>query len=137
MLLEELQEERLSLKVITKSMMTQQEYATREPSRESRKMVQRFAKVRDIAVSLFSALCRGSCNCQCRTQHSAMAQFESRVVLTQRERRKLGQGRKEPTLFNIVLPLDGAMLQQALVNAIMDEEDAGNPGWQVFPSPTS
>ncbi|KAK3389729.1 hypothetical protein B0H63DRAFT_556836 [Podospora didyma] len=134
-LLEELQEERLSLKVITKSMITQQEYATREPSQESLKMVQRFAKVRDIAVSLFSALCRGSSNCQCRTQHSAMAQLESRVFKKQQERRKLDQGRREPTLFNIVLPLDGTVLQQALVNAVMDEEDASNPVCTMLPSP--
>ena len=122
MLLEELQEDRLSLKIITKGLKTQQEYATREPSRDAIKMVRRLTQVQALAASLFSALSKCSI-CTCRTKHSAMARLESQIP-TQEAWQKRRQ-RLEPTIFDIVLPLENSVFQQASVNAMVVDEDMG------------
>jgi adenosylcobinamide amidohydrolase len=121
-LLEEIQEDRLSLKVIIKGLKTQQEYTTREPSHDALKLATNLTQVQTIATSLFSALCRG-CTCPCQSKHRAMMRLESRVPL-QRKRRKVGKRPKEPVTFNLVLLIEAAVFQQALVNALVANEES-------------
>jgi hypothetical protein len=130
-LLEELQEDRLSLKIIIKGLKTQQEHVTREPSRDAIKMVRRLTQVQALAASLFSALSRCSA-CTCRTKHSVMAKLESRIP-TQGTWQKRGQ-RLEATVFDIVLPLEDFVFQQASVNAMVADENM-SLAWYVIRLP--
>ena len=124
MLLEELQEDRLSLKIIIRGLKTQQEYLAREPSRGAVRMARQLTRVQAMATSLFSALCRGQI-CPCRTKHSAMARLECRVSPQGRRSKLGGWSSDEPMTFDLVLPIEGPVFQQVLVNALSNEDDVG------------
>lgn len=122
-LLEDLKEDRLSLKLITKSLKAQQEFTARDPSHEAVKMARQLAQVRSVADSLFSGLCRG-CTCQCQTKHSAMTRLENRLrTAPEQKRRRLGNRPREPIAFSLLLPLSKAILQRASVMALLVDED--------------
>ncbi|KAM5341218.1 hypothetical protein ACJ41O_015327 [Fusarium nematophilum] len=63
-LLEELTEDRLSLKTIIKGIRTQQEFAAREPSHEAKRLATIFSQVQAGAKALFTTMCQG-CTCRC------------------------------------------------------------------------
>ena len=115
-LLEELHEDQLSFKIITKKLKSQQQFTDRSPSREAAKMARQLAQVRITADSLFSALCRG-CTRQCQTKHNVMTRLESRV----------GEPLAKNVAFNLVLPLSGAILQQARVKAHLTDPADSDP----------
>ncbi|KAK3352480.1 hypothetical protein B0T25DRAFT_606336 [Lasiosphaeria hispida] len=54
-LLEDLHDDRLSLKLITKALKDRQEFAARSPSRDAVKMARQLAQMQVKAISLFSA----------------------------------------------------------------------------------
>lgn len=114
-LVEELREDRLSLKTLIKSLKTQQEYLAREPSSDARRLAATFTEIRQTASSLFLAMCE-SCTCRCQRKHKIMIRLENRMP-TQRKRPKLVQKAKEPTTFDLVLGLDG-FFQEASLSAL-------------------
>ncbi|KAK0635957.1 hypothetical protein B0T17DRAFT_503454 [Bombardia bombarda] len=123
-LLEDLNEENLSLKVIISGLKAQQEHTAREPSHDAAKLATKLGQVQANAASLFSALCKGY-TCQCRSKHRAMIRLDSRVSL-QRERRQKGARAREPTTFNLVLPHEAELFQEALVIILEDDKDVSN-----------
>lgn len=125
-LLQELKEDRLSLQVVIKGLKTQREYMTLEPSRQATRMARRLTNVQAMATPLFSALCRSSA-CNCRIKHSVMTRLEGRL-LPQTQPRKLGKMAEEPPTFELVLPLEGPIFQQALVNALTIDNEFGSGG---------
>ncbi|KAK0732320.1 hypothetical protein B0H67DRAFT_640605 [Lasiosphaeris hirsuta] len=107
-LLEDLREDRLSLKEITNTLKSQKGFTARSSSHNVAKMVRQLAQVQSKAVSLFPALC-GGCTCRCQAKHRVMTRLERRL-----------EGRLKASLakdiaFRLVLPLNGpdAILQQA------------------------
>ena len=114
-LLEELREERLSLKAIIKGMKTQQEYAAREPSHDARRLATAFEKVQTSANSLFTAICQGL-TCKCQIGHKVMIRLDSRVPLQQR-RPKLVRKAHDSITFNLCFSVEDEALQEALQEA--------------------
>jgi len=117
-LLEELREDRLSLKVIIKRVTVQRRHASREPGHDAAAMARQLSGVREAAGSLFSALCRDDLACKCQTQHIPLVKLESRVLNRALDERKL----LSSTEFSLVITLERAIFPQALGSAI-DEED--------------
>lgn len=83
-------------------------------------MVRRLTQIQALAASLFLALSKYSA-CTCRPKHSAMARLESRIP-TQGAWQKRGK-KLEPTIFDIVLPFEDSVFQQASVNAMVVHEN--------------
>ncbi|KAF4961795.1 hypothetical protein FSARC_10091 [Fusarium sarcochroum] len=111
-LLQELNEERLSLKTIIKGARTRQEFSAREPSLEAKRLAFVFSQVQEGARSLFAAMCHG-CTCSCMASHTVLMQLKNRLP---QERERTMKTKKETTMFNLVFPLDGS-LQEASVKA--------------------
>ncbi|KAI1759181.1 hypothetical protein GGR53DRAFT_168286 [Hypoxylon sp. FL1150] len=125
-LVEELREDRLSLKTIIKGMRTQQEYASREPSHDAGRLAKIYAQVQINATPLFAAMCK-ICTCRRHTEHKILMRLDNRVPL-QREKLRLARKAKEDTTFSLVLKLEND-LQEALVKASQsaDDPDANIP----------
>ncbi|KAL1854331.1 hypothetical protein Daus18300_011517 [Diaporthe australafricana] len=113
-LLEELREDRLSLKTIIKGLKTQQEYFAKEPGHDAQKLAANFRKVQQTASSLFSAMCK-CCSCPCMPGHGLLLRLDNRVPI-QRVRAKVGRKADEPTTFSLFMGLEKS-LQEVSVNA--------------------
>ncbi|KAI1773628.1 hypothetical protein F4818DRAFT_452687 [Hypoxylon cercidicola] len=119
-LVEELREDRLSLKTIINSMRTQQEYALRQPSHDARRLTKIYAQVQINATPLFAAMCK-VCTCKCHDKHKVLMRLDNRVPV-QREKPRLV--RKTDTIFSLVFELEDH-LQEALVKASQSANDSG------------
>ncbi|KAF4467135.1 hypothetical protein FALBO_5994 [Fusarium albosuccineum] len=117
-LLEELTEDRLSLKTIIKGIRTQQEFAAREPSHEAKRLATIFSQVQTGAKALFAAMCHGC------------------TLPQQRERAILLMKRKQTTIFNLIFTLEGS-LQEALVKAAPLDEQPSSPARLTSATPVS
>jgi hypothetical protein len=114
-LLNELAEDRLSLKTIINGIKTQQEFATREPSRIAQRLAKTLSQVRFSAAALFAAMSK-SCTCRCLGGHTVMMRLDSRVPL-QAEKAKVGKRQhKESVEFDLIFVLERSF-QPALVHA--------------------
>lgn len=113
-LLEELREDRLSLKTIIKGLKTQQECLAKEPGRDAQKLAANFSRVQQTASTLFSAMCK-CCSCPCMTGHGLLLRLDNRVPI-QRVRAKKGKKADEPTTFSLFMGLEKS-LQEISVNA--------------------
>ncbi|KAI0457325.1 hypothetical protein F5B21DRAFT_464007 [Xylaria acuta] len=112
-LIEELSEDRLSLKIIIKGMKTQQDYTTRNPAGDSKRFAKLFARVQSNATPLYLAI-NDRCTCKCSSNHKVLMRLDNRIPL-QRAKPKLGRKLKEHTDFNLVLNLEDD-LQETHVN---------------------
>lgn len=114
-LLEELREDRLSLKTIIKGLKTQQEYHAKEPGRDAQKLAANFSRVQRTASTLFSAMCN-CCSCRCVTGHGLLLRLDNRVPTVHGERAKVGKREDEPTTFSLFIGLE-KYHQEVSVNA--------------------
>lgn len=119
-LVEELREDRLSLKTIIKGMRTQQEYASREPSHYAGRLAKIYAQVQTNATPLFAAICK-TCTCRWHSEHKVLMRLDNRVPL-QRETPRLARKAKEDATFSLVLRIEDD-LQEALVRASQPADD--------------
>ncbi|CAJ2507319.1 Uu.00g085050.m01.CDS01 [Anthostomella pinea] len=113
-LVEELKEDRLSLKVILKGTRTQHERAISNPSNDSRILAGALRKFQAYAKTLFGAMCR-SCACACQGEHKVLLQLHNRVMqpnTTKTPRVKP----PDAAAFNLIFDL-GDYLQEASVKA--------------------
>ncbi|KAJ0114903.1 hypothetical protein J7T55_004645 [Diaporthe amygdali] len=113
-LLEELRENRLSLKTIIKGLKTQREYLAKEPSHDAQRLAANFREVQQTASALFPAMCK-CCSCPCMTGHGLLLRLDNRVPI-QRVRAKVGKRADEPTTFSLFMGLEKS-LQEISVNA--------------------
>lgn len=120
-LVEELREDRLSLKTIIHSMRTQQKYALRQPSHAAGRLVKIYAQVQINATPLFAAMCK-VCTCKHHDKHKVLMRLDNRMPL-QREKPKLVHRTKEDTTFSLVFELEDH-LQEAFVKASQSADDA-------------
>ncbi|PTB66161.1 hypothetical protein BBK36DRAFT_1119335 [Trichoderma citrinoviride] len=116
-LVEELSEDRLSLKELIYSMKTQQEYTSRHPSDEAQKLANKLSRIQKHAAPLFEALRKG-CSCSCENKHRVFMKLDNRIPLKSGRRRKL----KDETEFSLLFDHQG-YLQETHVNV---REDDGN-----------
>ncbi|KAI1373035.1 hypothetical protein F4677DRAFT_235567 [Hypoxylon crocopeplum] len=119
-LVEELREDRLSLKTIVKGMKTQQEYTAKQPSHDAGRLAKIFAQVQSTATPLFAAVCK-VCICKCPSKHKVLMRLDNRVPL-HKERPKLGRKATEQTTFSLVFELE-EFLQEAIVKASQPADD--------------
>ncbi|KAI0105596.1 hypothetical protein F4776DRAFT_472572 [Hypoxylon sp. NC0597] len=119
-LIEELREERLSLKTVIKGMRTQREYTARQASHDSERLANIFGQVQTSATPLFAAMCK-VCTCNCPTRHNVLMRLDNRMHL-QKKRSIFKCKMKEQTTFNLVFEFED-YLQEALVKASEVEED--------------
>lgn len=113
-LVEELKEDRLSLKTIINGMRTQKEYVAGQPSQNAHRLAKALTQVQGYAKSLFMAMCR-SCKCGLRDQHRVLLQLHNRIPLSKGTPRPGEKGQSQTT-FHLVFDVDGD-LQEATVNA--------------------
>ncbi|KAK8087427.1 hypothetical protein PG994_002401 [Apiospora phragmitis] len=113
-LIEELNEDRLSLKTIIKGMRSQQEHTTNEPSKDSHKLANLLGQVQGHAQSLFSAVYR-SCECSCPRRHRVLLQLHNRIPPT-KVRRNASSRKTNPATFKLVVGM-GDVLLEAIVQA--------------------
>ncbi|TFA98047.1 hypothetical protein CCMA1212_010227 [Trichoderma ghanense] len=118
-LVEELSEDRLSLKELIDSMKTQQEYTSRHPSDDAQKLAKRLSRIQKHAAPLFEAMLKG-CNCGCKNKHRVFMRLDSRIPLKRGRRRKL----KDETEFSLLFDHQG-YLQETHVNVQEDDGDDG------------
>lgn len=119
-LVEEMREERLSLKAVIKGMKTQQSYVSSEElSSDSRKLVKTFQQIRREAKSLYEAV-RSVCDCECPDKHALMIYLDNRIPTQMTKPKKLKK-QKSPTSFNVFFRMDGATWQEMIVNASEDD----------------
>ncbi|KAL7791549.1 hypothetical protein V8C37DRAFT_416722 [Trichoderma ceciliae] len=114
-LVEELSEDRLSLREMIDSVKTQQEYTARHPSDDAQKLAMRLSKVQQQASPLFEAM-RKSCNCGCKNKHRVFMRLDSRVPLKKSKLKRL----REQTEFSLIFDLHGH-LQETHVNVREDD----------------
>lgn len=121
--MEELSEERLSLKVIIESIKTQQEYTSKHPSAEAMRLADKLAAVQRQAAPLFEAMRKG-CTCDCESKPKIFMRLDNRVLLRQE---RLATGNKH-TEFNLIFDLKDHR-QDALVNVHKQnvDQDCGKP----------
>ncbi|OTA62058.1 hypothetical protein K449DRAFT_351199 [Hypoxylon sp. EC38] len=120
-LIEELREERLSLKIIIKGMRTQREYTARQASHDAERLANIFGQVQTNATPLFAAVCK-VCTCNCPTKHKVLMRLDNRMRL-QKERSMFKCKIKGQMTFNLVFEFEDYM-QEALVKA-SEVEEAG------------
>jgi hypothetical protein len=118
-LLEELREERLSLKEILKGLKTEQKYFTREPAHDARRLAANLTEVQEKASALFTAMCN-SCTCACHRKHKVLIRLDNRVP--QEDRRRAIRRIKEPTMFRLVFDIEDG-LQEAGVRAAAESRE--------------
>lgn len=116
-LVEELSEDRLSLREMIDSIRTQQEYTARHPSDDAQKLASMLSKVQQQAAPLFEAMRKG-CNCGCENKHRVFMRLDSRVPLKRSKRRKL----REQTEFSLIFDHHG-YLQETHVDVHEDNLD--------------
>ncbi|KAI0435595.1 hypothetical protein F4803DRAFT_545016 [Xylaria telfairii] len=112
-LVEDLSEDRLSLKIIIKGMKTQQDYAAKSPTGDSKRFAKIFARVQRNATPLYLAI-NDRCACKCSNSHKILMRLDNRIPL-QKAKPKLGRKIMEHTNFNLVLDLEED-LQEVHVN---------------------
>lgn len=111
-LVEELKEDRLSLKVIIKGMRTQREYIESQPSQDAQKLASAFNQIQGYAKALFVAICR-SCTCKFQDRHKILLQLHNRIPAPNEKWGIRGRSLAQ-VAFNLVLDVDGN-LQETLV----------------------
>ncbi|OTA01363.1 hypothetical protein A9Z42_0016860 [Trichoderma parareesei] len=116
-LVEELSEDRLSLKELIDNMKTQQEYTSRNPSEDAQKMAKKLCRIQKYAAPLFEAMRKG-CDCGCKNKHKVFMKLDSRIPLKRSRRGKL----KDETQFSLLFDHQG-YLQETHVNVHEDEGD--------------
>ncbi|KAL8364656.1 hypothetical protein RB595_003777 [Gaeumannomyces hyphopodioides] len=124
-LLEELKEDRLSLRIVIKNMKTQREHTIRDPSDEARRLASAFQHVQARAVSLFAAMSKGCRACKCRDSHNVLMRLDNRMPSLHNGRRswKTGMRPKEDVIFHMVIPVMEKDLQEASVHARGEDDD--------------
>ncbi|KAK7921557.1 hypothetical protein PG985_009579 [Apiospora marii] len=111
-LIEELNEDRLSLKTIIKGMKSQQQYTIKEPTRDSNKLATLLGQVQTQAQSLFTAVTR-SCECSCPKRHRVLLQLHNRIPSS--KVRKRTSAPKQPQMtFKLAVEI-GDALYEAIV----------------------
>ncbi|KAI1456685.1 hypothetical protein F4805DRAFT_216679 [Annulohypoxylon moriforme] len=125
-LIEELRQDRLSLRDIVECMETQSKYIAKQPMHDAMRLANIFAQVHTDAMPLFAAVC-GVCTCECSGSHSVLMRLDSRAF--SREEGSILPGNiKERTTFNLVFDFDNH-LHEALVKTVKAEESqAGHVG---------
>ena len=118
-LLEELREDRLSLKEIVKGLKTEQKYFAREPAHDAQKLAANLTEVQEKASALFSAMC-SSCTCACHRKHNVLMRLDNRVP--QRDRPRPIRRVKEPTVFSLVFDVEDG-LQETAVRAVAESRE--------------
>ncbi|KAL6833602.1 hypothetical protein J3E69DRAFT_324512 [Trichoderma sp. SZMC 28015] len=114
-LVEELSEDRLSLREMVDSLKTQQVYTARNPSDDAQKLASMLSRVQRQAMPLFEAMRKG-CNCGCEKKHKVFMRLDSRVPLQKSRQRKL----REQTEFSLIFDHHG-YLQETHVNIHEDD----------------
>ncbi|UKZ76991.1 hypothetical protein TrVFT333_004707 [Trichoderma virens FT-333] len=115
-LLDELSEDRLSLREMIDSLKTQQVFSARYPSDDAQKLATMLSKVQRQAAPLFEAMRKG-CNCGCKQRHTVLMRLDSRVPLKKSRQRKL----REQTEFSLIFDFHGH-LQETHVNVHEDDD---------------
>ncbi|UKZ51162.1 hypothetical protein TrVGV298_004918 [Trichoderma virens] len=115
-LVEELSEDRLSLREMIDSLKSQQVLSARYPSEDAQKLATMLSKVRRQAGPLFEAMRKG-CNCGCEKRHMVLMRLDSRVPLKKSRQRKL----REQTKFSLIFDFHG-YLQETHVNVHEDDD---------------
>ncbi|KAH6684940.1 hypothetical protein F5X68DRAFT_262808 [Plectosphaerella plurivora] len=118
-LLDELTEERLSLKAIIKGIRTQREFAAREPSHEAHRIASIFFQVQAGAQALYSAMSQG-CTCRCIDPHRVMMRLDNRLP-QQRQKAIMAIRKNQGTTFSLIFTLEGS-LQEAVVKAALADD---------------
>ncbi|KAI0156710.1 hypothetical protein GGR52DRAFT_198044 [Hypoxylon sp. FL1284] len=103
-LIEELREDRLSLKTIIDYTRAQREYASRQPSRDAGRLTKIYAQVQFNATSLFTAMCK-ICTRRHHSKHNVLMRLDSRVPV-QGEKPRFASRTKEDTTFSLVFKLE-------------------------------
>ncbi|KAK6824639.1 hypothetical protein PG987_012133 [Apiospora arundinis] len=113
-LIQDLNEDRLSLKTIIKGMRSQQEHTTKEPTKDSHKLATLLGQVQVHAQSLFSAVCK-SCECSCASRHRVLLQLHNRIPPS-KVRKDTSRKKANYATFKLALHM-GDVLQEAIVEA--------------------
>ncbi|OPB39163.1 hypothetical protein A0O28_0048690 [Trichoderma guizhouense] len=113
-LVEELSEDRLSLREMIESLKTQQVYTARDPSNGAKDLANMLSRVQRQARPLFEAMRKG-CNCGCERKHKIFMRLDSRVPLKKSRERRL----REQIEFSLIFDHHG-YLQETHVNVHED-----------------
>ncbi|KAK8077005.1 hypothetical protein PG996_003175 [Apiospora saccharicola] len=113
-LIEELNEDRLSLKTIIKGMKSQQQYTIKEPTRDSNKLATLLGQVQTQAQSLFTAMTK-SCECSCPRRHRVLLQLHNRIP-SSKVRKRTSSARQHPMTFKLAVEI-GDALYEAIVRS--------------------
>ncbi|KAI8635262.1 hypothetical protein F5Y19DRAFT_5551 [Xylariaceae sp. FL1651] len=127
-LIEELREDRLSLKNIIKGMKTEREYTAKLPSRESQILAIILTEVSAYAKSLFKATCQ-ACTCSCQHNHKVLLELQNRIPQA-KTTKPLDRLKKGPLAFNLIFDLEGH-LQEAYVKADPDNRNVNKEAESV------
>ncbi|KAI3317382.1 hypothetical protein HD806DRAFT_515334 [Xylariaceae sp. AK1471] len=120
-LIDELKEDRLSLKVIIKGMRTEKEFTTKFPSHESQRLSRFLTQVSTYAKSLFLAMCE-TCACSRQNNHKVLLELHHRIP----ESKTMDRFSRQATnsmAFNILFGIEDN-LQEVYVEAKPDDDGA-------------
>ncbi|KAK6853614.1 hypothetical protein PG995_010426 [Apiospora arundinis] len=119
-LVDDLRDDRLSLKEILKAVRVQQATAPKQASHDAAIIVQTLERVRKAALPLYPAIC-SACTCDCQ-EHRVLIRLDHRTPLQGRGTRHMGEMPRN-TVFNIMIDSKQQLLE-ASIEALYQETAA-------------
>ncbi|KAL8422574.1 hypothetical protein RB596_003031 [Gaeumannomyces avenae] len=118
-LLEELKEDRLSLKQVIKGIKARRKHTLFDPSDEARRLASSFQQVQASAVSLFVAMNEACHSYKCRDNHTIFMRLDSRTPPTEDSGRSRIASRRpgKEVIFHMAIPVMEQDFQEASVYA--------------------